>query len=505
MIFPSIYVFTSLLISTSYGDEEDDFCKGAYEFHDAYNCSSYATGPTDLAKIDDLEIVDATDQDYDADHEKKFSLHCCFYSQPYCPKIKWYKDGVEVKYGLTIQKIDGGRTLEVHATSDSGGKYTCNATTPYGESASHSISVSVSRRCTGNYSVITSPSQGVIKVPKGSRQTFEWSFICFGKLHIAAVTCKRNNSVEITDNDNYYNITRIRSEEPNNKPALKHTITILYVSRSENISCRTDDNHSPTATFLLMMEEEVNAEPQLGSSFFQEKGVWIVIGVSLLLSFVAVLFLLWYRRRVSRRELKYYNHKEKEMKVLYDAFISFSEDDGGSFVRSTLQPMLEDECGYTLSLHYREFLPGAPIVDSIINCIYDSRRIVVVVTPKFLKSEWCKFEVHQGLRRAIKRPNSLIVVMLNEMPLARLPKPLRSFLSDVTFLLWDDGKREEMRKKMKRALGTPYTVKSVDGQAENIGIEISAEEKDAGKSERNGKKCNPSVQVSSDNESVNIV
>ena len=195
------------------------------------------------------------------------------------------------------------------------------------------------------------------------------------------------------------------------------------------------------------------------------------------------------------------------MKVQYDAFISFSEADGGSFVRSTLQPMLEDECGYTLSLHYREFPPGAAIVDSIVNFIYDSRRIVVVVTPKFLDSEWCNFEVNQGLRRAIKRPNSLIVVMLNEMPVDRLPKPLRSFLSDVTFLLWDDGKREEMRKKMKRALGTPYTIKTVDGQNEDIGIEISAEEEDAGKSElqRNGKKCNPCVPVSSDNEVVNIV
>ena len=89
---------------------------------------------------------------------------------------------------------------------------------------------------------------------RGSHQKFEWSFICVGKL-LAAVTCKRNNSVEITANDHYYNIASYRSTELN-EAALKHTITILNVSRSENISCRTDDYRSPTATFILMMTEE---------------------------------------------------------------------------------------------------------------------------------------------------------------------------------------------------------------------------------------------------------
>jgi hypothetical protein len=169
-----------------------------------------------------------------------------------------------------------------------------------------------------------------------------------------------------------------------------------------------------------------------------------------------------------------------EVAARYDAFISYSEVDGGSFVRSTLKPMLEDECGYKLSLHYREFVPGTAIVDNIVDSIYDSRRIVTIVTPKFLESEWCKFEVDQGLRRAIEKPNTLVVVMLNEMPLNQLPKSLLSFLSDVTFLQWDDGKRDEMCKKMKSALGTPFTVNDIHEQGENgTGVEIAFEERNA--------------------------
>ena len=140
--------------------------------------------------------------------------------------------------------------------------------------------------------------------------------------------------------------------------------------------------------------------------------------------------------------------------------------------------MLEDECGYKLSLHYREFVPGTSIIDNIIDTIYDSRRIVTIITPKFLASEWCKFEVDHGLRRAIEKPNSLVVIMLKEMPKSQLPNSLRAFLSDVTFLLWDDGKRDEMVRKLKNALGSPNIIdNNIDTLRENgIEVDIAVEE-----------------------------
>ena len=164
----------------------------------------------------------------------------------------------------------------------------------------------------------------------------------------------------------------------------------------------------------------------------------------------------------------------------YDAFISYSEADGGSFVRTKLKPILEDECGYKLSLHYREFVPGTSIVDNIVNTMYDSRRIVTVITPKFIDSEWCKFEVHQGLRRAIDKPNTLVVIMLNEIPLKQLPKSLRSYLTRVNFLQWDEGKPDQMRRKLRSALGKPCTVDNADNQGSSgddieVGTEASTD------------------------------
>ena len=75
------------------------------------------------------------------------SLHCCFYAQPYCPTITWYKDGVKIKDEsgdtLPLTKITNhGRTLKVYTTATAGGHYTCNAITPSGM-LNHTMQVSI--------------------------------------------------------------------------------------------------------------------------------------------------------------------------------------------------------------------------------------------------------------------------------------------------------------------------------------------------------------------------
>ena len=87
----------------------------------------------------ELDILGATDSFSDFDADEELELECCFYSYPYCPTITWYKDGVEIKDGLTTRKIKQGRTLQIFPKMDTGGNYTCTAITPYGEVESHTI------------------------------------------------------------------------------------------------------------------------------------------------------------------------------------------------------------------------------------------------------------------------------------------------------------------------------------------------------------------------------
>ena len=108
-----------------------------------------------------------------------------------------------------------------------------------------------SGRCSGDFNVIKSPEDKVIKVKRGHRQVLKLRFVCEGKLPTTTVECRRNNKEEISADNDYYNITRDRPSGKNVLP-LEHTITISNFSRSENITCKTSAENSPSATFVLV-------------------------------------------------------------------------------------------------------------------------------------------------------------------------------------------------------------------------------------------------------------
>ena len=106
----------------------------------------------------ELDIVDGSDRNFDIDIGKKFKLSCCFTSHPYCPTITWYKDGVLLTAeNDLVAFLEDGRTLHAHGAPDSEGNYTCKATTPYGNSLSHTIEVNAKcKSCSFKYSNIQS-------------------------------------------------------------------------------------------------------------------------------------------------------------------------------------------------------------------------------------------------------------------------------------------------------------------------------------------------------------
>ena len=94
-----------------------------------------------------LELVDASSRSEIFDMQRwGNSLFCCFISRPYCPTMRWFKDGKEInsKYQLDNFEIKkGGRVLHLLPSLYSNGNYSCTATTPYGEVESHTMKVKV--------------------------------------------------------------------------------------------------------------------------------------------------------------------------------------------------------------------------------------------------------------------------------------------------------------------------------------------------------------------------
>lgn len=129
------------------------------------------------------------------------------------------------------------------------------------------------------------------------------------------------------------------------------------------------------------------------------------------------------------------------MEIIYDVFLSFSEIDH-QFVK-TLQSTIEEQ-GYKCCFHYRDFLPGVPIVENITDAIYKSKVILAVLSPNYNDSRFCKRELHQALM--VQR--RVLPVLYNTN---RCPPEVRSCL---TYLEFKPGHEIQFWSKLLSTLKT---------------------------------------------------
>jgi hypothetical protein len=85
-------------------------------------------------------------------------------------------------------------------------------------------------------------------------------------------------------------------------------------------------------------------------------------------------------KRSSRRKDQY----------IYDVFISYSSKDR-EWARGWLLPRLE-AAGLRVCIDYRDFEIGLPILVNIEQAIEQSRRVLLILTPNWLQSQWTDFE-----------------------------------------------------------------------------------------------------------------
>ncbi|XP_063885282.1 toll-like receptor 13 [Scylla paramamosain] len=166
----------------------------------------------------------------------------------------------------------------------------------------------------------------------------------------------------------------------------------------------------------------------------------ILISVSLLLSVITSVTLYrkrWYLRYlVYKVKMKTDQHKEDADHYLYDIFVCYSQADR-QWVFEHLVARLEDGGRYRVCVHERDFTVGQEITENIINSIDRSRKVLVVLSPAFVDSSWCMFELQLASHKILdERRNKLILVLLEALSSHRQPKKLRFLLKSRTYLAW---------------------------------------------------------------------
>ncbi|KAM5194531.1 toll-like receptor 6 [Mantella aurantiaca] len=124
----------------------------------------------------------------------------------------------------------------------------------------------------------------------------------------------------------------------------------------------------------------------------------------------------------------------------FHAFVSYSEQDA-SWVKDIMLPSIENmDNSIRICQHERNFLPGRPIVENIINCIERSYKSIFVLSPHFVQSEWCHYELYFAHQQLFtEKMDNLILILLEPIPKYIIPSRysrLKALMTKRTYLEW---------------------------------------------------------------------
>ncbi|KAL5021239.1 hypothetical protein ScPMuIL_000394 [Solemya velum] len=177
------------------------------------------------------------------------------------------------------------------------------------------------------------------------------------------------------------------------------------------------------------------------------------VGVLLLLLVTSLLLLYWmWRRRVIlvMKVVHFFQPYEDDDDRVFDAFISYkSAEIDEHFVVHTLYPKLEKEMGFKLCMHFRDFVPGENISNNIINAINNSRRTILLLSPRYIDSDWAKLEYQVAQREMLKRRHLIVPIVLEDFSdsSTEIDPNLKAIINSVTYIEWPGIEREKKLNK----------------------------------------------------------
>jgi hypothetical protein len=149
----------------------------------------------------------------------------------------------------------------------------------------------------------------------------------------------------------------------------------------------------------------------------------------------------------------------------FDVFISYSHGDR-EWVRDWLVPRMRG-AGLSICIDYEHFEPGAPVIEKMEWAVENSRKTLLVLTPRWVDSDWSNFEsllLQTG--DPLARRRRMVPLMLESC----VP---RRGISLLTYLDFTDFARRE--DEFERLVGAVKDVSSFDGQIEMAGLVASSD------------------------------
>nr|AHB18361.1 toll-like receptor 3 [Andrias davidianus] len=193
-----------------------------------------------------------------------------------------------------------------------------------------------------------------------------------------------------------------------------------------------------------------------------------IINASIVLVFmIMVIFILFQGWRIQfywnvsvNRILGYKEVDRRREHFTYDAYIIHARKDT-SWVDKNLLPLEKNDNFLKFCFEERDFDAGISEIEAIVNSVRISRKIIFVVTYRFLKDPWCKrFKVHHAVHQAIEQSlDSIILIFLDDIPDYKLNQTIclrRGMFKSNCILFWPAQKERvnAFHQQLKVAIGS---------------------------------------------------
>ena len=209
-----------------------------------------------------------------------------------------------------------------------------------------------------------------------------------------------------------------------------------------------------------------------------ESHMWLYISIGITCFVVLVVtasLAVWYRWHIRyhlfllfNRTRNYQNYlvndddadqddDDEEGLPRHDAYVTYHREDEDWVDEELVANIEEGEEPFRLCLRTRDIRAGRLIFNELSLRIQRSRKILVILSPRFVEDNWCYFELNMAHHRVLEEnPNVMIFIILEEIPNNKLTLLLRQLFCRVQVIKWPaDGYGQNLfwrrlREELKR-------------------------------------------------------
>jgi len=162
--------------------------------------------------------------------------------------------------------------------------------------------------------------------------------------------------------------------------------------------------------------------------------------------------------KLVQRSRQYQLLNDDDASCTYDAFVVYSNKDS-DWVLEELLPHFEDCTDYQplrLCVHDRDFLPGEYIIGNIWSRMEDSRKVILVISKNFARSNYCNYEIDLARMLSVEKARNLLVpVMLENVRMEDMSDSLKWIVRKLTYIEWPRWQldREEFWHRLRETVG----------------------------------------------------